>query len=274
MEIFKKIGTKEITLTTILSYVIGFIITNIYLANYGFSEFSFFHVKFIPIGFLFLFLTVFIFYLFRHVDNISLGWPWFLRIVLWCLFPLLLIFCLSIILINPIDSLTGRLNDLVIRLDYSSWITINLCLYFLISNSITKKIFLFESHKDFKKGSKITNIVLFSLILLILNVGLFANLIYPSIPSYLGGGGQISVSLKTKSMDVDKSMYAKIIYQTPDYVLFESLDISSEKLKTTMIPFSQIESIEYLGMDRGTGYNIFSKYKGRVDDFVYNQENI
>src|SRR3990167_5069418 len=205
IEGIRTIETKDIALITILSYVVGFVITNIYLANFAFAEFSFFHVKFIPVGFLFLFLSLGVYFCFQYADLSYKERAWYVRI------PLFL--CVA-----------GAL------------------IFFLVAITV-------------------------------FNIALFANLIYPSVPTYLGGGRQIMAAILVEGVQNQEPTFVRIIYQTPDYLLYESLAPSTDKVKVTMVPFDRIDSIEYLGIDAGTGSYIFSKYMLRAKTNIEYKED-
>lgn len=267
MDILKKVGATEIALLTIMSYVIGFIITNIYLSNFGFSEFSFFHIKFIPVGLLFILLTSLIHFSIYYVDAVYKDRAWYIRIPLFAVLLVFIIYCLGIVFSSSTDSLAGYTYGPRLRFDFTVWIVINAVLFFIVT-SVSHDDFLLKGFKDIEKGAKATYKILVFLVLMIFNVGLFANLIYPSVPTYLGGGQKIQAAITLEDSEEKEGRYGKIIYQTPQYVLYETMASSTDRLKVTLIPFDKIKSIDYLGIDKGTGYEIFSKYKARMEDFT------
>lgn len=267
MDILKKIGTPEIATLTILSYVIGFVITNVYLSNFGFSEFSFFHIKFIPVGFLFIVLTSLIHLSLNYIDVTYKNRAWYVRIPLFAILLIFITFCLGVVFLNPTDSIAGFTYGSSFRLDFLLWALINTILFFIVT-SVSKSDFLLKEMKDVEKGGRATYKILLFLVLLVLNIGFFANLIYPSVPTYLGGGGQIRASIFLEGSNKIGGDFGRIIYQTPQYVLYERFTSSTGYLKVTLIPFDRIKSIDYLGIDKGTGHEIFLKYKTMLENNI------
>ena len=273
IEGIRTIETKDIALITILSYVVGFVITNIYLANFAFAEFSFFHVKFIPVGFLFLFLSLGVYFCFQYADLSYKERAWYVRIPLFLCVAGALIFFLDIVFVNRIDAVAGHGPDAIFKVDFGLWIVLNLVLYFIITALLDTKNILINNFKDIVNGYKVLNRIFFLVAITVFNIALFANLIYPSVPTYLGGGRQIMAAILVEGVQNQEPTFVRIIYQTPDYLLYESLAPSTDKVKVTMVPFDRIDSIEYLGIDAGTGSYIFSKYMLRAKTKIQYKKN-
>ena len=253
----RNIKATDVTAVTVFSYVIGFIITNIYLSNFAFAEFTYFHIKFIPVGFVFLFLSIIIFYLLRHIDLTYK--KWYSRIPLFVITLDLFAYVLSIFF--PRESVELGLtnfDEVLYLMNFEIWVVTIAVIYFLITSIFKGGVPLMSSFKDIEKGYRFSIKTVFLVLFMLTNIAVYANFVYPSIPTHFGGGRQIVANIIFKD-ELQKKVPVRIIYQTPEYVLYENVSTSSNMTGATMVRYEKIDSIEYLGIDSDTARHMVSR---------------
>jgi len=263
---FRNIKATDITAVTLLSYVIGFVITNIYLSNFAFAEFTYFHVKFIPVGFIFLLLSTGLFYLLRYIDLTYK--KWYSRIALFVLVLDLFAYVLTIFFPRDSVELNFLTYDMFLyQINFEVW-TVTVAIIYVLSTSILKDgVPLINSFKDAEKMHHFSSKTIFLIIFTLVNIAVFANFVYPSIPTHFGGGRQILANLTFKD-NLEEKVPVRIIYQTPEYVLYENATLSMDERDAVMVRYEKIDSIEYLGIDSETARHTISRKMNNVAEEI------
>lgn len=263
---------KIVTPLAVLSYILGFIIQNIYLSEFGFSDYSFLQVKYISTGILFLSINVSVaFFIYNKIYR-----PYILSenklkevvlIIIKTIFFYIVLNLLFALLIRSDLSIysTKGLPTGIFRLDSGIFLFLNFILSYLIYKTFQKNV-----HKNFLENIvgniKDYGYIMYLLITLTLNLIYFSFILYPSFPLFVGGGRASTAFIETNDKDRE---YTLIIYQTSDYILTrQGVSTTSIYTYTKLIPFREIKSIVYTNIYFDQGKENFYDVKNSLHEFI------
>jgi len=237
--------TKAFGLILVLAYIFGFVIVNLYLSNFNFIDYTFFHVKYIPAGICFLVFFSFTAGAFLKTEDVvkkHKGRVVFL--VLYSVFLVILLSVLFALFFSRLDGVTGS-ERMIWGLDAAVWFTLIIISIFSVQPLFHSLALDTSQKKEHPFMSVVHNSssFLYSICSFLLCLWFFANFLYPSAPIYFGGGRPIDVIIETE--DAGHIIRTTLIYQTPEYLLIEG-QLTGTKVGNTLVPSRLVKSVNYI----------------------------